>query len=90
MKKTRVTTIIGTRPELIRLALIIKRLDEVFEHRLIHTGQNSDSNLSKVLHYLFLKLKQQEGRHFLRHSQQQLQLESLAAFAQLKEDYLNP
>ena len=51
MKKTRITTIIGTRPELIRLALIIKRLDEVFEHRLAHTGQNSDSNLSKVFHF---------------------------------------
>jgi len=48
MKKTKITTILGTRPELIRLALIIKRLDEVFEHRLVHTGQNSDSNLSKV------------------------------------------
>jgi UDP-N-acetylglucosamine 2-epimerase len=48
MKKTRVTTILGTRPELIRLSLIIKRLDEVFEHRLVHTGQNSDSMLSEV------------------------------------------
>jgi UDP-N-acetylglucosamine 2-epimerase (non-hydrolysing) len=48
MNKTKITTILGTRPELIRLSLIIKRLDEVFEHRLIHTGQNSDSNLSKV------------------------------------------
>ena len=48
MKKTRITTILGTRPELIRLSLIIKRLDEVFEHRLVHTGQNSDSMLSEV------------------------------------------
>jgi UDP-N-acetylglucosamine 2-epimerase len=48
MKATRVTTILGTRPELIRLSSIIKRFDKVFEHRLVHTGQNSDSNLSKV------------------------------------------
>ena len=48
MKKTKVTTILGTRPELIRLSLIIKRLDEVFEHRLVHTGQNSDSMLAEV------------------------------------------
>lgn len=48
MNKTRITTIVGTRPELIRLSLLIKRLDEVFEHRLIHTGQNFDSNLSEV------------------------------------------
>ena len=48
MKKTRVTTILGTRPELIRLACVIERLDQVFEHRLIHTGQNTDPALSQV------------------------------------------
>ena len=48
MKKTRVTTILGTRPELIRLSSIIEGLDQVFEHRLIHTGQNVDPNLSQV------------------------------------------
>jgi len=48
MSTTRVTTIIGTRPELIRLSQIIKRLDDVFEHRIVHTGQNSDSNLSEI------------------------------------------
>jgi UDP-N-acetylglucosamine 2-epimerase len=48
MIKTRITTIVGTRPELIRLSLIIKRLDEVFQHRLVHTGQNSDGNLSDI------------------------------------------
>lgn len=48
MKKTRVTTILGTRPELIRLACIITRLDEVFNHRLIHTGQNTDPALSQI------------------------------------------
>jgi len=48
MTKTRITTIFGTRPELIRLACIIERLDEVFDHRLVHTGQNSDPSLSQV------------------------------------------
>lgn len=48
MKTTRVTTIIGTRPELIRLSQIITKLDSIFEHRLVHTGQNSDSKLSTV------------------------------------------
>lgn len=48
IKKTRVTTVLGTRPELIRLSSIIDRLDQVFEHRLIHTGQNFDPNLSQV------------------------------------------
>lgn len=48
MKRSRITTVLGTRPELIRLSLIIQRLDHLFEHRLVHTGQNSDVNLSEV------------------------------------------
>jgi UDP-N-acetylglucosamine 2-epimerase len=48
MDKIRITTIVGTRPELIRLSLIIKRLDEIFEHRLVHTSQNYDTNLSEI------------------------------------------
>jgi UDP-N-acetylglucosamine 2-epimerase (non-hydrolysing) len=48
MKKTKVTTIVGTRPEIIRLSSIVKKLDKHFDHRLIHTGQNSDTNLSEV------------------------------------------
>ena len=48
MKRIRVTTILGTRPELIRLSEIIKRFDILFEHRLVHTGQNSDEKLSSV------------------------------------------
>jgi UDP-N-acetylglucosamine 2-epimerase len=48
MEKTRVTTILGTRPELIRLTCVIDRLDQVFAHRLIHTGQNTDPALSQV------------------------------------------
>ena len=48
MKKTRITTILGTRPEIIRLSSIIGRFDQVFEHRLVHTGQNVDPALSHV------------------------------------------
>lgn len=46
--KPRVATIVGTRPEIIRLSRIIKRLDEVSEHTLIHTGQNFDHQLNQV------------------------------------------
>jgi UDP-N-acetylglucosamine 2-epimerase (non-hydrolysing) len=46
--KTKITTILGTRPEIIRLSSIIKKLDENFNHRLIHTGQNSTTELSEV------------------------------------------
>lgn len=48
IKKIRVTTILGTRPEIIRLACIIEKLDLVFEHRIVHTGQNFDPMLSTV------------------------------------------
>jgi UDP-N-acetylglucosamine 2-epimerase (non-hydrolysing) len=46
--KSRVTTILGTRPELIRLSCILEKFDNVFQHRVIHTGQNSDPQLSQV------------------------------------------
>jgi UDP-N-acetylglucosamine 2-epimerase (non-hydrolysing) len=62
MKKTRVTTILGTRPELIRLACIINRLDQVFDHRLIHTGQNTDPKLSQVF---FNELKIRKPNSYL-------------------------
>ena len=48
MSKLRITVIVGTRPELIRLSFILKRFDEVFDVRLIHTGQNFDATLSQV------------------------------------------
>lgn len=48
MHKSRVTTILGTRPELIRLSCILEKFDNVFEHRVVHTGQNSDPQLSQV------------------------------------------
>ena len=44
----RVMTVIGTRPEIIRLSCTIPRLDESFDHVLVHTGQNWDHNLSQV------------------------------------------
>lgn len=46
--RTRVTTIVGTRPEIIRLSEVIKKLDILFEHRLVHTGQNPDPNLKDI------------------------------------------
>jgi len=44
----KVATIVGTRPEIIRLAAIIKKLDRHCQHVLIHTGQNYDYNLNQV------------------------------------------
>ena len=49
-KKIKVVTIIGTRPEIIRLSEVIKALDrdEEIEHILVHTGQNYDYELNQV------------------------------------------
>lgn len=44
----RVITIIGTRPEIIRLSETIKIIDRIFEHALVHTGQNYDYELNQV------------------------------------------
>ena len=44
----KVVTIVGTRPEIIRLAAIIKKLDRYCEHVLVHTGQNYDYTLNQV------------------------------------------
>lgn len=44
----KVMTIVGTRPEIIRLSRIIPRLDTVCDHKLVHTGQNYDYELNQV------------------------------------------
>ncbi len=50
MKKLKVLTVVGTRPEIIRLSEVIKKLDETasIEHILVHTGQNYDYELNEV------------------------------------------
>jgi len=48
MDKLKVMTIIGTRPEIIRLSACIKACDKYFNHILVHTGQNWDYNLNQV------------------------------------------
>lgn len=44
----KILTIVGTRPELIRLSECIKYFDKIFNHKLIHTNQNFDDNLNKI------------------------------------------
>ena len=48
MKKMKVMTILGTRPEIIRLSAVIKCCDKYFDHVLVHTGQNYDYTLNEV------------------------------------------
>ena len=50
MKKLKVVTVVGTRPEIIRLSCVLQKLDAcpAIEHILIHTGQNYDYELNEV------------------------------------------
>ena len=48
MRKLKVMTIVGTRPEIIRLSRVIAKLDQHCEHILVHTGQNYDYELNEV------------------------------------------
>ncbi|HVT37478.1 MAG TPA: UDP-N-acetylglucosamine 2-epimerase (non-hydrolyzing) [Gemmatimonadaceae bacterium] len=62
MKKLRVATVVGTRPEIIRLSRVMARLDEFCEHVLVHTGQNYDYELNQVF---FEDLQLRKPDHFL-------------------------
>lgn len=48
MKKLKLMTIVGTRPEIIKMSAIIKKSDKYFDHVLVHTGQNYDYTLNEV------------------------------------------
>lgn len=50
MKKIKLMTIVGTRPELIRLSEVIKKADIFFEHIFVHTGQNYDEKLNDIFY----------------------------------------
>ncbi len=60
---TRVMTVVGTRPEIIRLARVLDRLDRTVDHVLVHTGQNWDRSLSDVF---FTELRLRQPDRFLR------------------------
>ncbi len=48
MKKLKVVSVVGTRPEIIRLSRVLARLDDFCDHILVHTGQNYDYELNQV------------------------------------------
>ncbi|TAL61974.1 MAG: UDP-N-acetylglucosamine 2-epimerase (non-hydrolyzing), partial [Bacteroidetes bacterium] len=48
MKKLKLMTILGTRPEIIKMSAIIKKCDKYFDHIIVHTGQNYDYSLNEV------------------------------------------
>lgn len=62
MKKLKVMTVVGTRPEIIRLSRVLVRLDEYCDHVLVHTGQNYDFELNQIF---FDDLGLRKPDHFL-------------------------
>lgn len=62
MKKLKVVTVVGTRPEIIRLSRVIAKLDEHCDHVLVHTGQNYDYELNEIF---FQNLGIRKPDHFL-------------------------
>ena len=62
MKRLKVMTIVGTRPEIIRLARVMAKLDEHCDHVLVHTGQNYDYELNQIF---FDDMKIRKPDHFL-------------------------
>ena len=62
MKKLKVMTILGTRPEIIRLASVMDTLEKFTDHKLVHTGQNYDYELNQVF---FDELSVREPDYFL-------------------------
>ena len=48
MKKLKVMTVVGTRPEIIRLSRVMAKLDDYCDHILVHTGQNYDYELNEI------------------------------------------
>ena len=63
MRPIKLATIVGTRPEIIRLSEIIKKADACFEHILIHTGQNYDYTLNEIF---FDELGIRKPDHYLK------------------------
>jgi UDP-N-acetylglucosamine 2-epimerase (non-hydrolysing) len=56
----KIMTILGTRPEIIRLCRIVEKLDQICDHVLVHTGQNFDKNLNDIF---FDELKVRKPNH---------------------------
>lgn len=62
MRKLRVMTVVGTRPEIIRLSRVLAKLDAYTDHMLVHTGQNYDYELNEIF---FDELEIRRPDHFL-------------------------
>ena len=62
MTRLKTMTVLGTRPEIIRLSRVMARLDQATDHVLVHTGQNWDFELNELF---FQELGVRKPDHFL-------------------------
>lgn len=62
MSRLKLMTVVGTRPEIIKMSAIIKKCDKYFDHVLVHTGQNYDYELNKIF---FEELEIREPDYYL-------------------------
>ena len=71
----KVTTVVGTRPEIIRLSRVIARLEKSVDHVLVHTGQNWDYSLNQVF---FEDLGLRAPDHFLEAQAEQIKAQAVS------------
>ena len=62
MNKLKLMTVVGTRPEIIRLSRVMQACDKYFDHIIVHTGQNYDYELNEIF---FTDLGIRKPDHFL-------------------------
>ena len=62
MNKIKIMTILGTRPEIIKLSQVMKELDQFSNHSIVHTGQNYDYELNELF---FKQLEVRKPDYFL-------------------------
>ena len=91
-EKYKIVTVIGTRPELIKMSLVLKVFDESFEHYFVHTGQNFDYHLNEIF---FNDLSIREPDYYLNanggsfaENIAKIFVECLQLFSKLKPDAL--
>ena len=62
MQKLKILTVVGTRPEIIRLSRVMSLLDQFVNHIIVHTGQNYDYELNEIF---WTELELRKPDHFL-------------------------
>ena len=68
MNKYKILTVVGTRPEIIRLSRCLNLFDKFFNHVLVYTNQNYDHNLSKIF---FKDLNLKKPNYIIKHTKKQ-------------------